>query len=136
MRMAGRSLFLLTLAICVWSQTQKPLRQRILKADPAKYHSIRDGNDWHNPKLFIRPDGIEIIGITPSGHVLAVDSVPERLEHLPDSAWPLGLIVMVSDAGIQVGSVKDYRRRIEANRSRLLKVLTAHGIAVDLWPSA
>ena len=116
------------------SQTAHSLRQRIPKADPEKYRDIMDGSDWHNPMLVVRPEGIEIVGITSAGHVVAVNSVPEKLEHLPDSAWPYGLIVMVSDASI-VSSPKVYPR-IQTNRSRLLKVLKAHGIAVDLWPSA
>jgi hypothetical protein len=56
------------------------------------------------------------------------------LEHLPDSAWPNDLIVMVSDAGTVSSS--NVQRRIQANRAKLLKVLKAHGIAVDLRPSA
>ena len=118
----------------VWAQNTYPLRQRISKAAPEKYCFIRDGKDWHNPKLVVRPEGIDIIGITHPGKPIPVDAVPEKLEELPDSAWPYGLIVMVSDAGI-LSSPKD-RPRIEANRARLLRVLKAHGIAVDLWPSA
>lgn len=128
---------ILLAASLVWSvsaQTSYSLRQRIPKAEPEKYRPIRDGSDWHNPMLVVRPEGIEIVGITPAGQATTIDSVPEKLEHLPDSAWPYGLIVMVSDASI-VSSPKVYPR-IQANRSRLLKVLKAHGIAVDLWPSA
>jgi len=62
------------------------------------------------------------------------ESVPDKLEHLPDSAWPYGLIVMVSDAGIVSSS--NVQPGIQANRAKLLKILKAHGIAVDLWPSA
>jgi hypothetical protein len=115
-------------------QTSYSLRQRVPKPDPAKYRSIRDAKDWHNPKLVVRPEGVEIVGITPAGQTIPLDSVSERLELLADSAWPYGLIVMVTDAGI-VSSSKEYPR-IQANRSKLLKLLTAHGIEADLWPSA
>jgi len=118
----------------VSAQSSYSLRRRIPRADPEKYCSIREGRDWHNPKLIVRPEGVEIIGITSAGQAIDADSVPKMLEQVPDSAWPYGLIVVVSDAGI-VSSPKD-SPRIQANRSRLLKVLKAHGIAVDPWPSA
>ena len=70
----------------VSSQTAHSLRQRIPKADPEKYRHIMDGSDWHNPMLVVRPEGIEIVGITPAGQVVTVNSVPEKLDHLPDSA--------------------------------------------------
>ena len=80
----------------------------------------------------VRPEDIEIIGITPAGQAISVE-VPEKLEQLPDSAWPYGLIVMVVDAGV-VSAAND-TPHIQANRSKLLKWLKKHGIAVDLWPS-
>jgi hypothetical protein len=117
-----------------WSQTSHALRSRIPKPDPKKYHAIRDGKDWKNPMLVIRPEGIEVIGITPVAQAIPAESVLDELEHLPDSAWPYGLIVMVSDAGIV--SSANVLPRIQANRAKLLKILKAHGIAADLWPSA
>jgi hypothetical protein len=117
-----------------WTQTSHPLQSRIPKPDPKKYHAIRDGKDWKNPMLVVRPEGIEVVGITPAAQAIPAESVPDKLEHLPDSAWPYGLIVMVSDAGI-VSSAK-VLPRIQANRAKLLKILKAHGIAVDLWPAA
>jgi len=118
----------------MWAQTSLSLCQRITKANSKKYRAIQDGTDWHNPKLVVRPEGIEVIGITPAGQAIPVESVPEKLEQLPDSAWPYGLVVMVSDSGI-VSSANDVPR-MQINRSKLLKVLKAHCIAVDLWPSA
>lgn len=128
---------LLAASLLVWSvsaQTSHSLRQRIPKANPEKYRAIRDGKDWKNPMLVVRPEGIEVVGITPAAQAIPAESVPDKLEHLPDSGWPYGLIVMVSDAGI-VSSAK-VRPRLHANRAKLLKILKAHGIAVDLWPSA
>ena len=108
------------------------LQEVIPKPNPKKHRSIKDARDWHNSKLVVRPEGIEIIGITPAGQPISLESVPEKLEQLPDSAWLYGLIVMVEDAHI-ISSAQDMPR-IEANRSKLLTVLNAHGIAVDLWP--
>ena len=117
-----------------WAQTSPSLQNRIPKPDPRKYHAIQDAKDWRNPYLVIRPEGIEIIGITPVGRAIPVESVPGVLEKLPASAWPYGLVVAASDIGI-VSSSKDLPL-IMASRRKLLKVLNAHGIAVDLWPSA
>lgn len=90
------------------TQTSHPLQSRIPKPDPKKYHAIRDGKDWKNPMLVVRPEGVEVVGITPAAQAIPAESVPDRVGHLPDSAWPCGLIVMVSDAGI-VSSAKVYR---------------------------
>ena len=117
-----------------WAQNSHSLQSRIPKPDPMKYHAIQDGKAWQNPELVVRPDGIEVVGITPAGQAIPAESVPDKLESLSDSAWPYGLIVMVSDAGIVSSS--NVRPRIQANRTKLLKILKAHGIAVDLWPSA
>jgi hypothetical protein len=122
------------LAMISMAQSSQPLRSRIPKADPKKYQTIRDGQNWQNPKIFVRPGGIEIIGVTPAARGIPVESVPDVLEHLPDSAWPYGLVVAVSDVGV-IGSEKDIPR-IQTNRVKLLKILRQHGIVVELWPSA
>jgi hypothetical protein len=90
--------------------------------------------DWKNPYLIVRRDGIEIAGITPVGLAIAVESVPRVLERLPDSAWPYGLIVVVHDIGILSG--KTDLACIEVNRTKLLNLLKELGVAVDRWPSA
>jgi hypothetical protein len=125
---------LLASILTVWAQTSPSLRNRIPKPDPKKYQAIQDGQDWHNPKMCVRPEGIEVIGVTPPGQGIPVESVLDILEHLPDSAWPYGLVVAASDIGI-LSSRKDIPR-IDQNRTKLLKVLKSHGIAVELWPSA
>ena len=125
--------FLATVAFG-WAQTSRTLRERIPKPNPTKYRSVRDGVDWKNPYLVVRPDGVEIVGMTPVAHPIAVESVPAVLEKLPDAAWPYGLIVAVQDVGI-VGSIAD-TPRINANRAKLLKLLQELGVAVDPWPAA
>lgn len=123
-----------TVALSLVAQTSQPLRTRIPKADPNKYKAIQDGQEWQNPKMFVRPEGIEVIGVTPRARDIPVESVPEILEHLPDSAWPYGLVVAVGDIGL-IGSRKD-KPRIQANRIKLLRILRQRGIVVELWPSS
>lgn len=115
------------------TQTSRSLQNRIPKPDPKKYRSVQDAKDWKNPYLIVRPDGIEILGITPVGRSIPVQSVPRALERLPDSAWPYGLVVAVQDIGIL--SEKADPARIEVKRTKLLNLLNALGIAVDRWPS-
>ena len=116
------------------SQTSRYLQDRIPGPDPKKYHSVQDAKGWKNPYLIVRRDGIEIVGMTPVGQVISVESVPVMLEKLPDSAWPHGLVVAVQDIGILSG--KTHPARIEANRAKLLNLLKELGIAADRWPSA
>src|SRR6267142_6547963 len=78
-----------------WTQASRPLQNRIPKPNPTKYGSVQDAEQWKNPYLIVRPDGIEIIGTTPVGGAITVESVPGVLGSLPDSAWPYGLVVAV-----------------------------------------
>jgi hypothetical protein len=122
------------LALIAVAQMSKPLRSRIPKAEPKRYQAIQDGQDWQNPKMFVRPEGIEVVGVTPPARGIPAESIPEILEHLPDSAWPYGLVVAVGDIAL-IGSRRDIPR-IHANRTKLLKLLRRRGIVVELWPSS
>jgi len=95
------------------AQNSRSLQDRILRPDPQKYHSVRDAKDWKNPYLVVRRDGIEILGMTPLGRAIAVESVTGVLDRLPASASPYGLVVAVQDIGI-VSSRADLAN-IEAN---------------------
>ena len=124
---------LLAAILTVSAQTSPPLRSRISKPDPKKYQAIRDGKDWQNPYLVVRPEGIEIYRTTPPAQGAPVESVLDILEHLPDSAWPYGLVVVVSNIHL-LSSRKDIPRIDIAGRTKLLMILRRQGIAVDLWP--
>jgi hypothetical protein len=113
---------------------RRSLKERIPEPDPKKFHSVQDAMDWKNPYLVVRRDGIEIVGMTPVGRAVAVESVPGVLERLPGSAWPYGLVVAVQDVGILSGEAD--LANIETNRTKLLNLLKELGIAVDRWPSA
>jgi hypothetical protein len=107
------------------TQTSRSLQDRI----PKPYHSVHDAKDWKNPYLIVRRDGIEIVGMTPVGQAISIESVPGMLEKLPDSAWPYGLVVAVQDIGILSG--KTDLASIEADRTKLLNLLKELGVAVD-----
>jgi hypothetical protein len=133
--LVGVLLAQLVAAACIGcTQTSRSLQDRIPKPDPKKYHSVQAAKGWKNPYLIVRRDGIEIVGITPVGQAIAVESVPGTLEKLSDSSWPYGLVVAVQDIGILSG--KTDPARIEANRAKLLNLLKELSVAVDRWPSA
>jgi hypothetical protein len=112
----------------------RSLKKRIPEPDPKKYQSVQDAMDWKNPYLVVHPEGIEIVGMTPRGRFVPVESVPRILEKLPDSQWPYGLVVAVQDTGILSG--KADVTRIEATGAKLLHLLEQLGITADRWPSA
>lgn len=122
--------------LIVSAQVVLSLRQRIPKPDPKKYASIKDGSQWKNPYLIVGPEGIEIIvGVTRDGRRISLDSVVKALESLPDSAWPYGLVVAVSENGI-VSPATTGDPQTEASQLGLIRLLKQQGIAVDLWPAA
>jgi hypothetical protein len=109
-----------------------PLFARIPPADPTKYEDILDGRKWRNPYLGVRANGVAFRSGNPRHvRVLSVDGVVEALERLPDSAWPYGLVVAVSESGPRTPGGDD---RIIANLNNLLHCLQQLCITVDRWP--
>jgi hypothetical protein len=122
------------LTLDVQLEPSNPLSERIPDPEQKQYLAIRDANDWKNPCLTVRADGIEIAGAAGSGSPIAVESIPAALERLPDEAWPYGLIVVVQKNG--VGATEADQSRVEKNRNSLVGLLRELGVRVDSWPSA
>jgi len=127
------AVLVLALTSIAHTQTSQSLQSRIPKPDPKKYQAVRDAKDWKNPILIVLRDGIEIRGVTPLGQGIPVESVAGALERLPNSAWPYGLVVIVQENGVRA---RGDSPSIEANRKKLLTLLTNLGITPELWPSA
>jgi hypothetical protein len=112
------------------------LDPQIGRANPQRYKSIRDGQDWENPRLIIRRDGIEVIakGSPPGGQIVASTDLQRTLIELPVSAWPYGKVVIVRDIGIVDADGADEQPTNE-NREAALAILKALQITVERWPS-
>lgn len=78
----------------------KPLGlESIAPADPSKYPSFQDLSNWKNPYLVVREDGIGFVDL--SNHeirLLQPDQIQAELAALPESAWPYGRVVLVTEA--------------------------------------
>jgi hypothetical protein len=126
-------------------QIKSKLDSRIQSPNPRKYEDVRDGNDWLNPYLVIRPDGIEIISRTSrttsvERKLMSRNDLKKMLIDLPVDAWPYGRIIGVGEIGIRSGAPnsevwrKD-KELIEKNKLKANGVLTSLGIKIKWWPS-
>jgi hypothetical protein len=111
------------------------LKNRIAPADPAKYRSITDSQEWRNPYLIVQAKGIDPGSISPATKIptMAPADVVAYLEKLPSNAWPYGLVVAVEENGI-IG--RGDEAQIKRNREELVRLLEKAGVKVELWPSA
>jgi hypothetical protein len=103
---------------------------------------VRDGNDWLNPYLVIRPEGIEVISRTSSieRKVIARSDLKKMLLSLPIATWPYGRIIGLQEIGIRSGTPdsKNWRKDkelIEKNRLEVKRVSASLGISIKWWPS-
>jgi hypothetical protein len=117
---------LLASILTVWAQTSPSLRNRIPKPDPKKYQALQDGKDWQNPKLFVRPEGIEVIGITSPAHAIPAESVPRHIGTIAR----LGVAVWLGRGGFgHWDTVTAVRLKVEQNQ--LVDVFGEIGVGVD-----
>jgi hypothetical protein len=76
--------------------------EAIPPADPSKYPSFHDMSTWQNPYLVIREDGIGLVDASNHEiHILQPDQVQAELVSLPESAWPYGRVVLVTEAALK-----------------------------------
>jgi hypothetical protein len=108
--------------------------------DPGRHRrqiqGIRDARDWHNPKVVIRAEGIEVVSAAMEGgrKTVPVDELRELLISLPVRAWPYGRVVLAADLGLRRGDGSD-DAPIKRNHDAAEKILEALDVVVDWWPS-
>jgi len=118
-------------------QAPSKFDSRIPPPDLSKYKDVRDAEDWQNPYLVIRAEGVEVIlkGTSAERQVISCDELAIFLESLPDTAWPYGRVVAAQEIGIRRGDGKD-ARPIAENKARVERILASLDVKVDWWPSA
>ena len=110
-----------------------PMREAIKAADPAAYRSVQGGKDWKNPKVLVKPDGIEVLSQGTS-HTVSPSELRRVLIDLPIEAWPYGRVVGVQRPSISSGAVGE-PEAIEANLKVVRDVLAALNVDFNGWPA-
>ena len=97
--------------------------ERIPEADRTKYPRLQDLAQWKNPQLVVRQDGIGLVDpANHEVHILTLEQVPAKLVSLPESAWPYGRVVLVSQAAPSNTSEKS-KAKLRENRGLLMGTL-------------
>ena len=111
------------------------LDPRIPAAARDKISSTRDGQNWINPYLVIKSDGVALTirAISREYESVPIEELASSLSRLPIDAWPYGRIVAVQEIGIRSGNDSAL---IARNRASVEKALKSLGLTINWWPSA
>jgi len=97
--------------------------ERIPDADRTKYPRLEELAQWKNPQLVVREDGIGLVDLANHEvHILTPEQVPAELVSLPESAWPYGRVVLVSQAAPSSAS-EQAKAKLRENRGLLMGTL-------------
>lgn len=97
--------------------------ERIPEPDRTKFPKLQDMPNWQNPQLVIREDGIGLVDVeNREVHILTQEQVPAELVSLPESAWPYGRVVLVTQAAPKDAS-EQTKARLRENRGLLMGTL-------------
>ena len=97
--------------------------ERIPEADRTKYPRLQDLAQWKNPQLVVREDGIGLVDLqNHEVHILTPEQVPAELVSLPETAWPYGRVVLVSQAAPSDASERS-KAKLRENRGLLMGTL-------------
>ncbi|MFY9561631.1 MAG: hypothetical protein WAQ52_15465 [Terriglobales bacterium] len=106
------------------AEAQQPTGlERIPDPDPAKYPKFHDLAQWRNPQLVVREDGIGLVDLeNHEVHILKPEQVPAELVSLPETAWPYGRVVLVSQTAPKDNS-EQTKARLREIRGLLMGTL-------------
>jgi len=97
--------------------------ERIAEPDPTKFPRMQDLAQWKNPQLVVREDGIGLVDLENREiHILKLEQVEAELVSLPESAWPYGRAVLLSQAALMDNSERA-KVRLRENRGLLVGTL-------------
>jgi hypothetical protein len=103
-------------------------------ADPTATQRARTPEEWKNPFLVIRSEGVEMVTSNGSSgdNSVSVDRMKEILLSLPVDSWPYGRIVAVQEISIRS---RDDDSSIDKNRRELERMLKDLDITINWWPA-
>lgn len=105
------------------STPQETGLERIPEPDSTKYPRLEDLAQWKNPQLVVREDGIGLVDAeNHEVHILRMEQVEAELVSLPETAWPYGRVVLVSQAAPRDSS-DAAKSRLRENRGLLVGTL-------------
>ena len=108
--------------------------QAIPAADPSKSGNARVTNSWKNPYLIVKPDGVALLDVANNEeHILHPDELTRKLAQLPDSAWPYGRVVAVTESTPN-GSDRD-KAEIRKNKAIVAGTLEGMHVAINWIPA-
>ena len=97
--------------------------EHIPDPDRTKYPRLDEMAQWKNPQLVVREDGIGLVDLeNHEVHILTPEQVPAELVSLPETAWPYGRVVLVSQAAPSNTSEKS-KAKLRENRGLLMGTL-------------
>ncbi len=108
--------------------------ESIPPADPSKYPSFHDLSSWQNPYLVVREDGIGFVDL--SNHeirILQPDQIQAELVSLPESAWPYGRVVLVTEA-VPKNPTDQVKAEMRKNRGLLAGTLKELDVQIHEAP--
>jgi hypothetical protein len=109
--------------------------QAIPATDSAKYQDVHERKFWRNPYLIVKPDGVALLDVANSEeHIMHPNELTRRLAQLPDSAWPYGRVVAVTENG-GVGTDHD-KAEIRKNKAIVAGTLEGMHVVIHWIPSA
>jgi len=96
---------------------------------------IRTAEEWHNPYVMVYRDSFELVlhDRARSPERLLLAELEKSLLDLPLTRWPLGRVVAVQEIAIRAAGDDE---KIAENIRALKRMLQAHKVRVDLWPTA
>jgi hypothetical protein len=109
--------------------------QAVPAPDPGKYRDVRETKAWRNPYLIVKADGVALLDVANNEeHIMHPDEVTRKLAQLPDSAWPYGRVVAVTETA---ASDSDHdKAEIRKNKAIVAGTLESMHVVINWIPSA
>jgi hypothetical protein len=109
--------------------------QAIPAADPGKFHDAHITKSWKNPYLIVKADGVALLDVANNEeHIMNPDELTRKLAQLPDTAWPYGRVVAVTESTPN-GSDHD-KAEIRKNKAIVAGTLEGMHVAINWIPAA